>query len=115
MKIKFKILEVHPDEHSVTVRYYTDILTEDSLASLHNSDGSIVRRSDGSPMRCRTDYHINIWETNPTASIEKILEMLGKYAPVNWFKLKHDILNQSIDTSMTEVSNLINVEQEIEV
>ena len=44
--IKYKIVEVNEAEHSLVVRYYTDKITEESLA---------VDILDGVIRRCRTD------------------------------------------------------------
>jgi hypothetical protein len=110
MEIKFKIMEVLPEQHSMVVRYYSDVLTEDSLAISFNPDGSIARRPDGSPQRCQTDYNFNIWQTNPALSQDDIKRIANDGAPYDWFKLKHDILDPNIDTSLSAVSSLISQE-----
>ncbi len=110
MEAKYRIIDVDPNQHSIIVRYYTDVLTEDSLAISFNSDGSIARRSDGSPQRCQTDYHINIWKTDTAPTAEEIQKIANDAAPYDWFKLKHDILDPSIDTSLSNASSLIGKE-----
>jgi phosphoribosylformylglycinamidine (FGAM) synthase PurS component len=92
------------------VRYYTNLLTEDSLATSYNPDGTIARRSDGSPQRCQTDYNFNIWQTDPPITEEQIKKIANDGAPYDWFKLRHDILDPQIDTSLNVVSNLLNTE-----
>lgn len=110
MEAKYRIIDVDPNQHSIIVRYYTDVLTEDSLAISFNSDGSIAKRSDGSPQRCQTDYHINIWKTDTAPTAEEIQKIANDAAPYDWFKLKHDILDPSIDTSLSNASSLIGKE-----
>jgi len=110
MEVKYKIIDVDPSQHSIVVRYYTDLLSEDSLATSFNSDGSIARRSDGSPQRCQTDYNFNLWQTNPPLTTDDIKKIANDGAPYDWFKLKHDILDPDVDTSLSEVSSLIDQE-----
>jgi len=110
MEVKYKIIDVDPSQHSIVVRYYTDLLSEDSLATSFNSDGSIARRSDGSPQRCQTDYNFNLWQTNPPLTTDDIKKIANDGAPYDWFKLKHDILDPDVDTSLSAVSSLIDQE-----
>jgi len=110
MEVKFKIIDVDSSQHSMIVRYYTNLLTEDSLATSYNPDGTIARRSDGSPQRCQTDYNFNIWQTDPPITEEQIKKIANDGAPYDWFKLRHDILDPQIDTSLNVVSNLLNTE-----
>jgi phosphoribosylformylglycinamidine (FGAM) synthase PurS component len=110
MEVKFKIIDIDSSQHSMIVRYYTNLLTEDSLATSYNPDGTIARRSDGSPQRCQTDYNFNIWQTDPPITEEQIKKIANDGAPYDWFKLRHDILDPQIDTSLNVVSNLLNTE-----
>ncbi len=110
MEVKFKIIDIDSSQHSMIVRYYTNLLTEDSLATSYNPDGTIARRSDGSPQRCQTDYNFNIWQTDPSITEEQIKKIANDGAPYDWFKLRHDILDPQIDTSLNVVSNLLNIE-----
>ena len=110
MEVKYRIIDVDPNQHSIIVRYYTNVLTEDSLAISFNSDGSIARRADGSPQRCQTDYHINIWKTDTAPTAEEIQKIANDAAPYDWFKLKHDIMDPNIDTSLSNVSSLVGKE-----
>lgn len=105
--IKYKVVEVVPDEHSFIVRYFTDSITEDELASEFTQEGDIIRRSDGSPTRCRSDYNINIFRT-PTPSTEEILLMIKQNAPAEWFYMQEQIRDPDVDTSMDNVTPLLN-------
>ena len=86
------------------------MFSKDSLAISFNSDGSIARRADGSPQRCQTDYHINIWKTDTAPTAEEIQKIANDSAPYDWFKLKHDIMDPNIDTSLSNVSSLVGKE-----
>lgn len=110
MEVKYRIIDVDPNQHSIVVRYYTNVLSEDSLATSFNTDGSIARGPDGSPLRCQTDYNINIWKTETPPTIDDIKKIANDSAPYDWFKLKHDILDPNVDTSLSVVSSLINQE-----
>lgn len=110
MEVKFKIIDVDPSQHSIIVRYYTNLLTEDSLATSYNPDGTIARRNDGSPQRCQTDYNFNLWQTDPPLTEEQIKKIANDGAPYDWFKLRHDVLDPQVDTSLSAVNGLLNTE-----
>lgn len=110
MNIKFRILDTHPEEHSISIRYYTDIVNEDYLATSKNNDGSIIRTPEGYPIRCRTDYNLNIFET-PSPSKEDILNNIYRAAPRDWLKMHEDILNPNTDTSLNVLNDIKKVEQ----
>lgn len=110
MEIKFQIIETHPDQHSMVVRYWSDQFSQDDLATSVSYDQSgnkiIQRRDDGLPLRCQTDYNINIWQT-PTPSSDAILKIANDSAPYDWFKLKHAVLDPTVDTSLGNVQILM--------
>lgn len=116
MIIKFKIIEIHPEQHSMVVRYYTDKITETDLATSYETNEignrTILKREDGSPVRCQTDVNINIWKT-PAPTEDEIKKIAQDYAPYKWFKLLHDVQDPNIDTSMKTVSSLLNQEFEL--
>lgn len=112
MKIKYRILNVDLNEHSIYVRYYTDIITEDSLATEFDENNN-VRYKDGFPTRCRTDYHLNIWQI-PSPSEEELKTLIMSSAPINWFMLQESIKNEEIDTSLSSAINLKHKEHEFE-
>lgn len=111
MEIKFKILEVDQNQHSIVARYFTDYFTEDNLAVSYTTDQSgqpiIDRNLDGSPKRCQTDYNINIWKTAPAPTPEDIKTAISQAAPYDWFKLKYDVLDPNVDTSLSNANGLI--------
>lgn len=79
MTIKYKIIGLNEDTHSVIVRYYTDTVTEEMLASNAHRD------DNGIPVRCRTDTSITLPE--PLPSQKKIHEFILSCAPVAGIKL----------------------------
>lgn len=107
VSVKYKIIQLVPEEHSITVRFFTDTVTEDMLATEFDSEGNIVRGSDGSPTRCRTDYFINIMKT-PTPGIEEIKELIKLNAPAEWLHMQEQILNPEVDTSLTGLEPILN-------
>ena len=113
MEIKFKIIEMYPDQHSMVVRYWTDLFSQDDLATSisydENGQKVIQRREDGLPARCQTDYNINIWQV-PTPESNAIVEIANNAAPYDWFALKHAVADPTINTSLGNVAVLMNQE-----
>jgi hypothetical protein len=107
MHIKMKIIEVHPSEHSVVVRYFSDVMTEEKLAT-HDGQGNIARRPDGSPVRCRTDQNVNIREV-PAPTGQALIDYVFKFASPNhdWFELQEKIADPNIDTSLSGAAALL--------
>jgi hypothetical protein len=121
MTVKFRILNKELDQHSVVVRYYTDYLSEDDLATSitvdDNGNNIIQRGEDGKPLRCQTDYNINIWNVQATqqgANSNVLVEYISRSAPFDWFELKYAVMNTQIDTNMALVDSLIGVEYQAE-
>lgn len=95
MKIHYKIVEVWPNDHLIVVRYWTDIITEDFLAS------SPEKLEDGSPVRCRSDVALSI--PIPAPSDSELEAFLLKNAPLNFLKTLEDVQNPNVDTSMSSI------------
>lgn len=117
MLVKFRILNKELDQHSVVVRYYTDTITEDDLATsfiLDSQGNSIIDRNpDGSPKRCQTDYNINIWNIEATqisANSEVIINHIKNCAPFDWFELKQAVKDPNTNTDMPLIDSLVGVE-----
>lgn len=110
MNIKYKIISVDPSEHTMVVRFYTDLLTEEKLASIRNSDGSPAEVDEnGNILRCRTDMNIAIWQV-PAPTGEELHQYILEHAPVAWFELQEKIANPNIDTSMAELLSKVGQE-----
>ena len=99
MNIKYKIIEVWPDEHQIVVRYTTDLITEESVVLARDADDNIVR--------CRTDVPITLPIPTPTGDALDSLIMLN--APVTFLKTKESVLDPNLDTSLSDLESLINV------
>ena len=101
MNIHYKIVEVWPNDHLIVARYWTDILSEESLASDTN------RKEDGTPVRCRSDVSITLPIPAPTGVLlDKLI--LGN-APIAWLKTLEDVVNPDIDTTMSDIQNMLGV------
>lgn len=96
--IKYKILSVDDAERSVRVRFFTDTVTEEKMAQ-PNSDGVVERGSDGSPLRCRTDYTVNIWKV-PTPSSSEVHDEIMRNAPAGWLELMEAVADEGTVTAL---------------
>lgn len=101
MNIHYKIVELWPDDHLIVVRYWTDLVTEEMLASDPN------RKEDGTPVRCRTDVSLNL--PVPSSSIDEIEKIAKNGAPIAWLKLMEAKLDPKIDTEVDHIKPLLNV------
>ena len=99
MNLKYKIIEIDEAQHSIVVRFYTDIVTETILAT------DIL---DGIIRRCRTDYSFDLPVPAPTGAA--LNDFINARAPIDWLKTQEDILNPNVDTSLSAVAALIGVE-----
>lgn len=106
MDIKYRIIAVDSKEHSIVVRYFTDKITEEMLATQFNDDNSPTLNEEGYPVRCRTDYHINIFQV-PSPSQEEIIKTINVNAPFEWFKMQEGLLDPNVDTSLSSVVDLV--------
>lgn len=95
MKIHYKIVEVWPDDHLIVARYWTDIITEEFLASTQE------KLEDGSPVRCRTDVALSIPIPAPDES--GLEAFLLSNAPSAFLKTLEDVQNPEVDTSMSSI------------
>jgi len=93
MEIKYKIIEANPKEHSITVRFYTDKVTEEMLVTSTSDNGEILR--------CRTDYHLTMWDA-PFPQGEELHDWILKNAPIQWFELQEKILDNHADVAISE-------------
>lgn len=114
MKINYRIVRVDENEHSILVRYYTDIVTEEHLATPKTPSGGFETTPEGYPVSCRTDYYFNIWET-PSPSQERIIEIIENGAPRDWLYLQEQILNANVDTSLSAAKQIEKIERSFDV
>lgn len=95
MNLHYKIVEVWPQDHLVVIRYWTDALSEEFLAS------NDIRKEDGTPERCRSDVSVTLPIPLPTG--KELEDLLISYAPLEWLKTLEKVQAPEIDTSMEEV------------
>lgn len=109
MEVKYRIIKIDPEEHSIIVRYFTDKITEVMLAMELDGEGNAVLDENGFPTMCRTDYNINIFQV-PSPSQEDVIRIINQNAPIDWLVLQENIKDPNIDTSLSSISDLVNVE-----
>lgn len=93
MELKYKIVSIDETEHSAVVRFYTDVVTEEMLATERDAQGNITRT--------RTDYHINL--PHPLPADDELHDFFLRHAPVQWFHLKEKIADPNVDTSLARL------------
>jgi hypothetical protein len=101
MNIHYKIVEVWPNDHLIVARYWTDVLSEESLASDTN------RKQDGTPVRCRSDVSITLPIPAPTGVL--LDKLILSNAPIAWLKTLEDVVNPDVDTTMSDIQNMLGV------
>jgi len=101
--IKYKIIEADAAQHSIVVRYYTDVVTEAMLAT------DVL---DGVIRRCRTDYSFDLPVPAPTGAA--LHEFIADRSPTVWLHTQEDVLNPSVDTSLAGITPLLGVEVVVE-
>jgi len=93
MKVNYRILDVNEMENSIVVRYWTDIITEEFLATERDEQGNPILGDDGKPIRTRTDYNISFFEDyNPSET--DIIFKLERSAPVSFLQILEYIESQ---------------------
>jgi hypothetical protein len=101
MNIHYKIVEVWPNDHLIVARYWTDVLSEEFLASDSN------RKEDGTPVRCRSDVSITLPIPAPTgAALEKLI--LAN-VPMAWLQTLENVQDPNVNTDMSAIENLLGV------
>lgn len=101
MNIHYKIVEVWPNDHLIVARYWTDVLSEESLASDTN------RKQDGTPVRCRSDVSLTLPIPAPTGVL--LDKLILSNAPIAWLKTLEDVVNPDVDTTMSDIQNMLGV------
>ncbi len=111
MRLKYKIIEVIPEQHSIVVRYYTDAVSEEHLCSHRDAEGNPIRNEDGSIQRCRSDNNICLWEVPPITG-DALTARIVSCAPDLLLALEANILDPGVDTSLSEITSLVGAEVE---
>ena len=105
VNIKWKILEKNENEQAIIVRYWTDMVSQEDL---RNASENLP---DGTPVRCVTDYNINIW--HHLESEEEVQKHIEQCAPVAYFALKHKVKDPNRDSSLSIIDKMMNKTNEI--
>jgi hypothetical protein len=100
MNIYYKIIELYPENHTAVIRFYTDVLTEQILAS--NAEVN----KQGNPIRCRSDISINI--PIPIPNDTELEKYILSFAPIEALKRQEIIIDPSIDTTMKSLKKKLN-------
>lgn len=103
MHLKYKIVEVWPNDHTIVVRYYSDTISELELMSAPGL------REDGTPIRCRTDVSLSI--PVPEPSEEELKKIILFNCPVGFFETQEKIKDPTVNTAMSVSTSLLNVEK----
>lgn len=97
LNLKYKVIEKNEDFHTITVRYWTDIVNEEDLRFSQNN------LSDGSPNRCKTDVSIMI--TSEIKTEEDLHNKILQTAPLVLLQNEQSIKNNNkLDTSFIDVN-----------
>lgn len=100
MNLKYKIIAVDTSHHTMAVRYYTDIITEDMLC--------IARAPTGEIVSCATDYNFSM--PIPVPEGQPLIDFITQRAPIDYLMTREAVLNPQVDTSMAPLTPLVGVE-----
>lgn len=93
--IKFRIVDVNHAERQITVRFFSDLLPESELVAEYAADGR-------TPIAYRTDYAITV--PIPAPEGPALAAFIMQYCPVEWFNLRHAVLDPATPTPMPIVA-----------
>ena len=88
MNIKYKILGYSTDEHTVIVRYYTDITTEEDL-----------------------DINLTLWDV-PVLTGSELDKYISAHAPKQWFEILEKVKDPNVDTTLSTIKDLVGKERD---
>jgi hypothetical protein len=113
MIIYYRVLSKDISNRTALVRYWSDAVSENSVATSINSNGEISRSESGWPLRTRLDYNVSFHSLAGhdefNLSTENVVSTIERYAPVNLLKIiasSEDGPNNAV--MMQNVSNLVN-------
>jgi hypothetical protein len=112
INVSFRILNTNSKESSLLVRYWTDTITENVLATSIDVNGDIMLTPNGWPISTRTDYNLNIY--NSDYSYESILENIKNACPISFFMLNEKPVNEKNEV-FSNISNIVGVTQNIQI
>jgi hypothetical protein len=97
MNLHYRILSVDENECALTVRYFTDDLTERDLRT------DPADKAD-TPVRCRTDYQLNLWR--PGMTEDEVEDLILGSAPVDWLRMMEGRRNGAFAGTLTAARGL---------
>ena len=107
LNLKYKVIEKNEDFHTITVRYWTDIIDEEDLRWSPNN------LADGSPDRCKTD--ISIMLTPEIKFEEDLHNKIISCAPIQTLKRAEEFKNSTDLNPVLLATNLIHKTHEKEI
>jgi hypothetical protein len=114
MKINYRVLSYNEKDHSMLVRYWTDILSEDDLALIFDEYDKIVYNANGYPVRTRTDVNITFYDnTNP--SDEDIINKIKASGPISWLELLEQNKLSNTQYSLANVASFVGISNSFNV
>ena len=105
--IKYKIIETYEDTKSITVRYWTDNISEEELRV------DAENLPDGSPARCKNDLHIELDANIKTE--EDLHNRIISCAPIQTLKRAEEFKNSTDLNPVLLATNLIHKTHEKEI
>lgn len=112
MPIKYRILSVDDNERSFVVRFFSDELSEEELASHFDRDGKPILGEDGKPVRCRTDINMTLYNDEDIDE-DKVKEMITRGAPRAWFELKTKAKDKFIPKPSDALSKIVGKDEDV--
>jgi hypothetical protein len=113
MNVHSRIISVDSNNHSMVIRYWTDLITENSLAVAFDNNGRIIMDSNGYPSRCLTDVNYT-FTFHPNPSSNDINVILKSVAPVPSLFLREQIESGNLQYDLTNVIQEIGTESVFE-
>ena len=108
MLLNIDSIEIDEENHSFVVRYWTDIVSENSLSVYFDANNNPIMDANGYPSRCRTDYHLTCFNSsNPTD--DDIDIMIKRSAPLQFLKLQEIIATQSDNLNLENVNKMVSI------
>ncbi len=102
MDVTFRIIEAHPDEHTIVARFSTACCPEESLVSQY---GDPDENGERPILRCRTDVAITLPIPAPTG--QALTDYIAQFAPRGFFEVKEAVADPGVDTSLAEAVSLL--------
>jgi hypothetical protein len=114
MNINYRILSKDDEDHSLIIRYWTDIISEESLATSLNTEGNINVDDNGHPLRCRTDYNLTLYGLNSPTNTD-LHSFAIRCAPIEFLRLLELKKTNPQALNLSEVNNIIGIDMTFEI